>query len=164
VPNEADNLLTVTGADDRIVDLLAAITGAEELIDFTLSLPEAPVDEDGAEPSWWLVNAIDSSVETRETGKVALYFQTAWEPPIDWANALAVKYPDLNMTLLYAEEGQGFAGLWVSNEHGTDENTLAVTTVGYPAVWSFLTSLGYDFGWEHPDSEPYDPGTIPVIG
>ncbi|WP_138733586.1 hypothetical protein [Modestobacter excelsi] len=68
------------------------------------------------------------------------------------------------MSLLYAEEGEGFAGLWVSNEDGIDENTLTVATVGYPAVWSFLSTLGYDFGWEHPDTEAYGLGSIPVIG
>jgi hypothetical protein len=58
-----------------------------------------------------MADAVDCSVEVRESGKVASYFLTVWEPPIDWAHALAARYPDLRMALLYAEEGEGFRPL-----------------------------------------------------
>jgi hypothetical protein len=110
-----------------------------------------------------MADAVDCSVEVRESGKVASYFLTVWEPPIDWRT----RWPRGTRTCAWrccTPRRARASGLLVSDEYGTAENTLNVATVGYPTVWYFLTNLGYDFGWESPDHELYDRDSVPVIG
>lgn len=164
MPNWTDNLLTVTGAADRLNEFLAAVSGENGGIDFATHLPQAPVDDEGHEQSWWGFNACNTELTEHTSEKLVFYFQTGWEPPLAWAECVAGEYPDLRMSLLYAEEGEGYAGLWVSNENGTADNWLNVNVVGYPAVWAFLDSLGYDFGWNEPADEPYDRDSVPQVG
>jgi hypothetical protein len=93
-----------------------------------------PVDDDVDEPSWWLANAVEAGLQARESGKVVLYFRTAWEPPIDWAKRASRAVPGPVHVAAVRRGEEGFAGLWVSNEHAINENTLTVATVGYPTV------------------------------
>jgi hypothetical protein len=164
MPNWTDNLLTVTGSTGRLNEFLAAVSGENGIIDFATHLPQAPVDDEGHAQSWWNFNACEAELTEHTPAKVVFYFQTGWEPPLAWAECVAEKYPDLRMSLLYAEEGEGYAGLWVSNESGTADNWLRADVVGYPTVWAFLDSLGCDFGWNEPDDEPYDPDLVPQVG
>jgi hypothetical protein len=162
--NWTDNLLTVTGPAASLDQLLQDMNGENGLVDFSRHLPTAPVDEDGRELSWWLANADDSAVIDRQPEKVVIYLKSAWEPPVEWADALHRKHPDLCLSLLFAQEEEGFVGLWVADEEGTDENVLTRRVVGYPAVWGFLNEMGHDFGWDEPDEDPAYREEVPAVG
>ena len=57
---------------------------------------------------------VELSVETKGatlTPEVAVFkFDTAWAPPLSFAEAVSEQYPDLEFTLRYGEPGEGFAG------------------------------------------------------
>ena len=44
-------------------------------------------------------------------GDDAMWFNTAWSPPIAWANAVSALYPHLQLELQYEEGGCDFAGV-----------------------------------------------------
>src|SRR5687768_5989615 len=85
MPNWTDNLLTVTGPTDRLDQFLAAMSGENGVIDFTTHLPQAPVDDEGLEQSWWGFNACNAELNEHNPEKLVFYFQTGWEPPLAWA-------------------------------------------------------------------------------
>jgi hypothetical protein len=91
--NWTDNLLTVSGSAASLDQLLQDMNGENGLVHFSRHLPTAPVDEDGRELSWWLANADDAAIIDRQSEKVVVYLKSAWEPPVEWAEALHRKNP-----------------------------------------------------------------------
>lgn len=68
---------------------------------------------------WTYVQNMDNDAESTGT----LYFETAWSPPIKVIQALAQKFPELELTLHYSDEGGGFVGY--STFHGEEYEEFA---------------------------------------
>ncbi|MGB9886452.1 MAG: hypothetical protein ACPLRW_05570 [Moorellales bacterium] len=81
-----------------------------------------------------------------------LYFDTAWEPPTDWLEAVAGEYPDLELELVYFEPANAFAG-WAKYRNGVCTDGGEVTRDGDPRkYWELAGRLGYSpdmFGEEY---------------
>ena len=61
-------------------------------------------------------DAYAQSVNWNEEDTLEIEFDTAWSPPIPWLEAVAAKYPHLDITMRYEEEGMGFMGKAVSHD------------------------------------------------
>lgn len=51
-----------------------------------------------------------SSAEPLPDGSYRVCFDTAWSPPVEWAQKVSRQYPDRPLTVAFAEQGVGFYG------------------------------------------------------
>jgi len=107
--------------DQLLLDLPAAVLDAPPLrhltFDALLPVPaEVAAGGGDAESEWRLAQWGTSGNPTAETevmddGATLTYvFQTPWSPPQEWVIAVATRFPDLAITLEFAEPTGIFAG------------------------------------------------------
>ena len=149
MPNWYSNLLVVRGPRARVLEFAEAcrlgVLPADDLGE------ECPADKaflDGG-----LCFEPDKEPFTLELEQecAKLYFDTAWEPPADWLEAVAGDYPDLELELFYFEPANAFAG-WISYRDGVPVDGGEVTRDGDPQTyWELAGRLAYSrdmFGLE----------------
>jgi Api92-like protein with ferredoxin domain len=136
VPNWSYNVLTVTGPSERLREFKHAVrsaepdpeTGKRAVLDFGGHLPMPPelsADAgnlaDGRLPTWyaWRLehwgtkwNALWPTLSgTIRSGELRYRFQTAWTPPVEWLQFVAMAHPSLAFELTYQEERDHFSGV-----------------------------------------------------
>jgi hypothetical protein len=55
-------------------------------------------------------DASESVIMTNNNEEFYVGFDTAWAPPTNWLKKVSIRFPNLNFSLTYMEEGQGFCG------------------------------------------------------
>ena len=55
-------------------------------------------------------DACESYINNNDINYFSVSFDTAWGPPINWLDNIAMDYPDLSFELEYEESGMGFGG------------------------------------------------------
>jgi hypothetical protein len=116
MPNWVYNKLTLTGAKPDIDHIEAELASDSECISFEKVTPRPPA-EDSNWYEWNIANwgtkwdAGDTEVTRTDADKAeVLYrFNTAWSAPLPIFEALAAKYPTLEIRLHFEEE-QGWGG------------------------------------------------------
>ena len=131
MPNWCQNNLTITGpqADVRLLKekavgrcpwLRAEETEAEMLNfhslvpvpDEVLKAGYEAAGEDWERENWGCKWGADQTRIVDEGGTCIIYeFYTAWSPPIEFLQTLAVQWPALVFVLAYEEPGIGFKGI-----------------------------------------------------
>lgn len=125
------NVYKHEGHDPALVDeILDAIKGADSPIDFNRLIPMPPeleIDSNGkadeahlaniakhGHPDWytWSIekwgtkwNAYSAIAGKCRDGEGWLHFETAWSPPLPVLDALAAKFPQSRMRLIWCDEG-----------------------------------------------------------
>lgn len=94
-----------------------------------------------------------NAYEIKREGENAIYFETAWSPPVPVLVALAKKYPQAKFTLEYADESIGSHTGIIVYEGGELHSD---TEFGYkPAA-----KLWFELNQRDPASRGYDPVTF----
>jgi hypothetical protein len=130
--DEDGNNVAVTQAE---LDALVAEYGAANWYDWSVA-------------NWGTKWDADCDVEVEEC-EIYGWFDTAWSPPIAWAENVSEKYPELTFEIHYAEGGNGFWG------SATIRNGTTVESGGGADFWRD------DEDWDD-DDEPEDHVTHPV--
>jgi hypothetical protein len=120
MPNHITNVLRINaykhrGAPDGLLDeVLEAIRSAGEPIDFDRLIPMPEALKAPNQEGWyqWSIdnwgtkwNAYCAVAGKTDERTAYLHFETAWSPPLPVINALAAKYPLLDMRLIWCDEG-----------------------------------------------------------
>lgn len=115
MPNWCSNTLVLEG-DAKYIHKFCLENLNDEDIDFALCCPQPENITDWYE---WCVREWGTKWNAGETSnlffssngeKLSITFDTAWSPPIPWVKKVAIKYPDLTITLLYSEPGSDYSG------------------------------------------------------
>ncbi len=126
MPNWCENLLTISGPNEEVVEFVNSIQGVlgekekakKLLIDFRVHAPiSEPGTLDEAVSTWgtkWLIDSDDGSDwDVNEDGSAAyatLGFLSAWAPPLLWMKKVGQLYPSLTFAINYEEPGNCFRG------------------------------------------------------
>jgi hypothetical protein len=147
MPNWVSNTLNISGDENKIAIIKKEIANEEtkEVIDFNKIVPMPPHSEtffaDGGvgieerekygKNNWydWSVenwgtkwNCCETVLSDEEEDKLSYYFDTAWDPCVPIAQAIAKKY-GVNVELIYADEDIGYhCGLVEFDENGNQIN------------------------------------------
>lgn len=108
MPNYVYNSLSISGENHKkVLKLIEDVKGEDTILDFKkiIPVPEKERKNHEQEQFWkkcnwgckW--NAMDIELDD-----CTYYFLTPWNPPIPIVKALSKQYPDLIITLEYAEE------------------------------------------------------------
>jgi len=96
----------------------------------TVPMPKEILEKDGAWYNWCRTNwgtKWDIGPATKESpepqidftdGMLAMSFDTAWGPPLEWLEAVSALYPELNFQIDYEELGMCFRGCAIA-ENGS---------------------------------------------
>jgi hypothetical protein len=121
MPNWCSNVLEVNGEDkdikkfyeeNRVEDDDDENDIQKTELSFRNSVPfsKGTWDYNEAVRIWgtkWDTNDVDVNIDEEY---LRYNFQTAWAPPREWLEKVAIKYPQLNFTLDYEEPGMDFMG------------------------------------------------------
>lgn len=180
MPNWAENRLIIKGSTLKLTELLLKYTSTHDenelCIDFNLIAPtpieltnnSSPVSSEelaktfkekyGAE-DWYHWNCDNwgtkwnaRAISLKDNGNsLEFEFDTAWSPPIPIIQKLSKLFPDLKLTLTYAESGMGFAGREVYEK---GHRTLQKYTEDPK------DKLFKDFGINYDEEEDEDPADV----
>lgn len=136
--------------------VVAALTpaGKTEIFSFQVLVPE-PDDLQGDEWYRWRLNnwgtkwdASDVVVSIESNDLVQLYFETAWGPPVEWFRKFVERHPGWTSRLVYAEQGNWFAGV-AENRDGEIVDREAAEG----EQRKFLARFGVEDWWPEFDDE-----------
>lgn len=128
MPNHVYNTVTADG-DEKVVELLdIAVHSEERPFDFNRIVPVPPIVEaictgglslqtqlEHPHRNWYDWQLANwgtkwNAYEFVATEPGRYEFCSAWNPPIPVVRTLSTLFPELSITLIYQEEGEGFNG------------------------------------------------------
>ena len=141
MPNWCENILTVSSNDketlkklydDNVVPNEEYPKSAQLSFNKSVPMPEFPEDSD----SWysWCVGnwgtkwepvchdkyGFDIVYECSGLHEIKINLDTAWAPPMNWIEAVSIKYPDLCFELRFADMAMDFSGYAVCEDGDLD--------------------------------------------
>ena len=135
MPNYCSNCIIVSGGSlEDFKKTLDTENNEGEEVEFSFhqTVPE-PAKEYGYWYDWrcdnwgtkWDVS--DYSVNI-ENDKVIIHTQTAWSPPLKWAETTISKFEDLHIEIGYSELGCSYYGVWKDGENDSKD-------IGSDIIW-----------------------------
>lgn len=136
MPNHVTNVLRVTGyehlnAPDGLADeVLAALRGEQGPVDFDRIIPMPKEQEenwyDWSIQNWgtkWNAYSAIAGKPYDERNEALFHFETAWAPPLPVIDALAAKFPQAHIRLIWADEGDDYQHRvwWSDGKRETDD-------------------------------------------
>lgn len=177
MPNWCSNKLTVSAGDgafdrkrfwascrtgpgedattaERVVASLAG--GDKNVFSFAALLPEPQYATDSEWYDWrvrnwgtkWDLSPEGGFIEQDDEEGAVVIFDTAWAPPNRWFEALATRHPEWEMSLVYAEQGDCFAGQLISRDGQVFDDAAP-----RGEEREFLTKLGLEDWWFEDEEE-----------
>jgi hypothetical protein len=179
MPNWCENELTVQGDPAYLTKIQEEVGGVDQdgaklALSFATVVP-CPADTTDVRdwnithwgtkweieecPTVWNIRPVvrDNPLEA-DCDEIALYFNTAWSPPIPIVEALATRYPEADFTLRYCEMGCVFAGYrqYIAGELTESADIEAEDDVrGFAEEWFGYSFDDYELD-EEEDSEEED--------
>lgn len=142
-----------TSAEKVVAALDPTIEEQEFSFEVLVPKPEGLGDGwlDWAIANWgtkWDVN--DVFIRTEDQNSVRLLFSSAWSPPVAWFEKFVEKHPGWDASLVYAEQGNWFAGAveFLDGE-------LMITEAGEGEQYDFLTGYGVGEWWPPEEDEDF---------
>ena len=119
MPNWCENVLDIDGDKEEIARFVKENTTKNGCLSFQKALPLPENEEDWFNwccDNWgtkWDISSEDDEddydAKMREDA-TSVGFYTAWSPPINWLQYVALMYPTLKFELRYGEPGNNFSG------------------------------------------------------
>ena len=115
MPNWCSNDITITGEEAQLAQLAELLkVDTETMMERLVPQPEGLTD--GEWYSWCLNNwgtkwDMCEVVAGFEQDMIELNYETAWAPNLAFWETISARFPALDMTHYYREEGMGFTGV-----------------------------------------------------
>lgn len=145
MPNWCENILNVSHTTPEFVEFMATGLDFDKIVPCPFNKPE-----EGEEAYDWMVENwgtkwnVEEDPDLNFNNETAIFFRTAWSPPIPVIKALAAMFPDIEFKLCYHDCGCEVFGIF--SAFGDDCYDECNYCDEYPEEYiEFLVNcMGYD--------------------